>query len=306
MAPAPLRLSLLFDCCISHFGFFFQAPFCKWRWFKWRWRWRRRQRRTTATATATSFLGRPPFALRMMSLALRLLILWFLGDLSKTIACSFQSFVTFGGRQQDCFHAGTALNDPPLDVLCSRWHIQGNCPCIQTAQSQFGATALVTQVEIQGTASCGCNTSALIPTLPPSSSGAFGVNSLPSASSSKLPVHRSHGGNRSIVRAFTTPLAVPTSSVFDPSTGPKYLPSSNRESRGPSRQLDGCKSIHHTRSPNCAKEGTARLPTFRSHAVLPSRPTANRRCVLAAYGTSHVNRSWSAGTSTLRLTPLPV
>ena len=40
------------------------------------------------------------------------------------------------------------------------------------------------------------------------------------------------------------------------------------------------------------------LPTFRSFAVLPSRPSANRRCMLAAYGTSHVNRSWSAGTST--------
>ena len=36
----------------------------------------------------------------------------------------------------------------------------------------------------------------MIPTLPPSSSSAFGVNSLPTASSSKLPVHRSPGGNR--------------------------------------------------------------------------------------------------------------
>ena len=56
----------------------------------------------------------------------------------------------------------------------------------------------------KGTASCGCNTSALIPTLPPSSSSAFGVNSLPSASSSKLPVHRSPCGNRLMVRAFTS------------------------------------------------------------------------------------------------------
>ena len=30
------------------------------------------------------------------------------------------------------------------------------------------------------------------------------------------------------------------------------------------------------------EEGTARRPTFRSYAVLPSRPTANRRCMLAA------------------------
>ena len=106
---------------------------------------------------------------------------------------------------------------------------------------------------------------------------------------------------RSIVRlaAFTTPLAVQTSTVFGPPIGPKYLPCSNRESRGPGRRLDGCKGILHTRSPNCAKGRTAHLPTFRSYAVLPSRPTANRRCVLAAYGTSHVNRSWSAGTSTL-------
>ena len=92
--------------------------------------------------------------------------------------------------------------------------------------------------------------------------------------------------------------AEPTNTVFVPSIGPKYLPCSNRESRGPRRRLDGCKSIHHTRSPNCAKGRTARLPTFRSCAVLPSRPTANKRCVLVAYGTSHVNRSWSAGTST--------
>ena len=89
----------------------------------------------------------------------------------------------------------------------------------------------------RGTAACGCKTGALIPTLPPSSSSACGANSLPSASSSKLPVHRSPGGNRLIVRAFTTPLAVPTSTVFDPSIGPKYLPCSNRESRGPRRRL---------------------------------------------------------------------
>ena len=55
----------------------------------------------------------------------------------------------------------------------------------------------------------------LIPTLPPSSSSTLGVNSLPSASSSKLPVHLSPGRNRLIVRAFTTPLAEPTSTVFD-------------------------------------------------------------------------------------------
>ena len=79
---------------------------------------------------------------------------------------------------------------------------------------------------------------------------------------------------------FHTPLAVPISTVFDPAFGPKYLPCSYRESRGPRRRLDGCKGINHTRSPSCAKGRTARLPTFRSYAVLPSRPTANRACWL--------------------------
>ena len=45
---------------------------------------------------------------------------------------------------------GTALNDPPLvyDLLL-RWHIQGNCLCNQTAQSWFGAMAIVAHVELQ-------------------------------------------------------------------------------------------------------------------------------------------------------------
>ena len=38
----------------------------------------------------------------------------------------------------------------------------------------------------------------------------------------------------------------PISTVFDPSVGPVYLPCSNRETRGPRQQLDGCKGIHHT------------------------------------------------------------
>ena len=100
-----------------------------------------------------------------------------------------------------------------------------------------------------------------------------------------------------MVRAFTTPLAVPTSTVLEPCIGPKYLPCSNRESRGPNRRLDGCRGIHHTRSPNCAKGGTARLPTVLSYAVLPSRPTENLRCTRVAYDSSHVNKPWSAGTS---------
>ena len=57
----------------------------------------------------------------------------------------------------------------------------------------------------KGIAACGWNTGTLIPTLPPSFPSAFGVNSLPCAPSKKLPIHHSHGGNRLIVRAFTSP-----------------------------------------------------------------------------------------------------
>ena len=190
----------------------------------------------------------------------------------------------------------TVLNDPPLahDLLL-RWHIQGNCPNCSKSVRRNGARRTC-RTSGGGTGACGCKTGALIPTLPPSSSSAGGVDSLPSASSSRLPVHHSPGGNRLIVRAFTTPLVVPINTVFDPSFGPRYLPCSNRECRGQGRRLDGCKGIHHIRSLNCAKKRTTRLPSFRSYAVLPSRPTANRRSMLAAYGTS--NRSWSAGTST--------
>ena len=133
---------------------------------------------------------------------------------------------------------GTVLNDPPLvyDLLL-HLRIQGNCLCGQTARRRFCAMVLAACRNSgtnggRGIAACGCNTGALIPTLQPSSSSAWGVNSLPSASSSKLPVHRSPGDNRLVVRAFTTPLAVPTITVFDPSIGPKYLPCSNRESKG--------------------------------------------------------------------------
>ena len=114
-----------------------------------------------------------------------------------------------------------------------------------------------------GTAACGYNTGALIPTLPPSSSSAFGVNSLPTVlrpASCQSIVRLA--AIRLIVRAFTTPLAVPRSTVFDPSIGPKYLPCSNRESRGPRQRLDGCKGIHHTRSPNCAKGEQHAFPHF--------------------------------------------
>ena len=82
------------------------------------------------------------------------------------------------------------------------------------------------------------STGALIPILPPSSSSAFGANSLPRASSNRLPFHRSPGGNHLIVLAFTTPLAVPIRTVFDPSIGPKYPPCSKRETKGQKRRVD--------------------------------------------------------------------
>ena len=84
-----------------------------------------------------------------------------------------------------------------------------------------------------------------------------------------------------IVRAFTTPLAVPTSTVFDQSIGPWYLPCSNRESRGPRRRLDGCKGFHHTRSPNCAKGNSApsHISFTRCHDVSTLRkPTVHAGC----------------------------
>ena len=65
-------------------------PFTVVTWCWWRWR-------------------LPPFVLRAMSLALRLLNLRFLGGLNKTIAGSLQSSVTFSGHRQDCFNAGPAL-----------------------------------------------------------------------------------------------------------------------------------------------------------------------------------------------------
>ena len=188
---------------------------------------------------------------------------------------------------------GTVLNDPPLVYgLLLRWHIQGRCLCIQIAQSQSGVTALVacrTSGANGGkrTAACGCNTGALIPTLPPSSSSAFGVNSLPSASSSKLPVHRSPG-------------TVPINTVFDPSIGPKYLPCSNREPRGPRRRF-GRLQRHppHSLTKLCQGENSATFSHF--DRVLSCRldpPQTDGACWLA-YGTSHVNRSWSVGTSAL-------
>ena len=203
---------------------------------------------------------------------------------------------------------GTILNDPSLvyDLLL-RWHIQGNCLCSQTVQKSAlrnGARRTCRNSGTnggKGTASCGCNIGALIPTLLPSFSSTFGVNSLTSASSSKLPVHHSPGGNRLIVRAFTTPHGVPTSTVFDPSVGPKYVPCSNRQSKGPKRRLDGCRDMHHTHSPN-----TAPLPTFLSYAVLPSdQPQTDGVCWLHTAQATSTDHGMLAAPHK-KLTPLPV
>ena len=200
---------------------------------------------------------------------------------------------------------GNVLNDPPLvyDLLL-RWHTEGNLsvyPNRSMSVRRNGARRTCRNSGTnggKGAASCAYNTGALIPTLPPSSSSACGVNSLPTASSGKLPVHRSPGGNRLIVRAFTTPLEVPTSTVFDASIGPKYLPCSKRESRRPDGGWMAAKAFT-TLAHRTVPRGTARLPTFRSYAVLPSRPTANRRCMLAAYGTKprqQIMVCWHVGT----------
>ena len=75
----------------------------------------------------------------------------------------------------------------------------------------------------------------------------------------------------------------------DPSIGP------NRESKGPRRRLEGCKR-HPPRSLiELCQEGHS-APSHISFVLCLA--TANKRCILAAYGTSHINRSSSAGTST--------
>ena len=269
--------------------------------------------------------GCPPFApgrcLKAMSLALRLLhslVTWKPEQRDRGLAPVARALQWSSSRLLPCGN-DTILNDPPLVYdLFLHLHIQGNGLCNQTAQSHFGAMALVALAEIRApmeveelshdilldfteyftkiltakelfhhhsrTRDCarcggkvvsveGVPTSALAlslniirvkkerlahttlsdtdcnivlrpywcwlfhlhilgPTLPPSSSSAFNVNSLPCASSNKLPVHPSPGGNRLIVPAFTTPPAVSTSTVFDPSIGPKYPSCSNREPKG--------------------------------------------------------------------------
>ena len=91
---------------------------------------------------------------------------------------------------------------------------------------------------------------------------------------------------------------VPTGTVLDPSTGPKYLPCSHRESKGPNDGWMAAKAsttLAHRIVPRGEQHA---FPHLLSYAVLPSRPTENRRCMLVAHDTSHLDRSWSAGTST--------
>ena len=110
---------------------------------------------------------------------------------------------------------------------------------------------------------------------------AFGVNSLPSASSSKLPVHRSPCGNRLIVPAFTNTLAVPKSTVLDTLIGPKYTTCSNRESRGPRRRLDACKgTLAHRTVPRGWNSAPSHISLTRCLAVSAHRKqTVHAGCI---------------------------
>ena len=92
-----------------------------------------------------------PFALRRMSLALRLLHSRFpwrpekndrgLAPIARALQWSSKKLLPCGN--------GTVLNGPPLvcDLLL-HLHIQGNCLCTQTPQGRFGATAPVAPVEL--------------------------------------------------------------------------------------------------------------------------------------------------------------
>ena len=156
-------------------------------------------------------------------------------------------------RKRNCSKRSTAYFRPALALTQSgQLSVSPNC---SKSVMRNGARR-TRRTGLEELPSVVVNSGALIRTLPPSSSRAF----------------RSPGCNRLIVRAFTTTLAASTSAVFDPTSGPKFVHCSNRESRGPGRRMDGCSGLHQTGSPNCAKEGTARLPSLLSYAVLPSRP----------------------------------
>ena len=109
---------------------------------------------------------------------------------------------------------------------------QDDSLCYQTARHRLCARALVALVELQAP-SVAEEFLVVVATQAPPSSSAFGANALRCALSKKVPFHRSLGGNLFIVRAFTTPLAAPISTVFDPPIVPKFPPCSNRESKGP-------------------------------------------------------------------------
>ena len=83
----------------------------------------------------------PSFALRAMSLAPE--------QNDRVLAPVVRDLRWSSTRLFPCGN-GIVLNDPSLvyDLLL-RWHIRYNCLCIQTAQSQFGAVALVVPVELQ-------------------------------------------------------------------------------------------------------------------------------------------------------------
>ena len=158
MLPAPLRLSLLLDGCICHFGFLVQTSFFKWWRFKVRWRRRRWQRRTAAAAATPSWYfldadgarGSPrPEEDVSCAEAPPLPVPWRPEKNDRGLAPIAHALQWSSMKLLPCGN-GTVLNDPPLvcDLLL-HLHIQGNFLCTQTPQSRFGAMALVALAEIR-------------------------------------------------------------------------------------------------------------------------------------------------------------
>ena len=150
----------------------------------------------------------------------------------------------------------TVLSDPQLvyDLLL-RWRIQGNLPVYPNCSKSVRRSGARRTCRTSGAnggrrTACGCNTTQLCRHHLRVHLVSIHCQVLRPAG---LPVQHSPGGNRLIVRAFTTPLAAPTNKHRVQSIHQSQVPCSSRESTGPRRRLNGCQGIHHTRSPNCAK-----------------------------------------------------
>ena len=184
MLPAPLWLSLLFDGCVCHFGLVFQTPVFQ-------------------VAVVQAEVAKPNRCCSdllpgsyLMPVALEAAPLRTQGDVSCAEAPSLpvpqlpeqssrglaplaRAPKWSSSKLLPCGN-GTVLNYPPLVYdLFLHLRIQGNCLCGQTARRRFCAMVLAACRNSgtnggRGIAACGCNTSALIPTLQPSSSSAWG------------------------------------------------------------------------------------------------------------------------------------